>query len=148
MEKSVTDLFESIKTELGLGDIDLVNYPPLTLAYIGDAIYEIIIRTYVVTHMNVQVNKLHKQTSNLVKAQAQAYIMQSLLEELTEEEVKIYKRGRNAKSVSMAKNATMSEYRTATGFEALMGYLYLNHESERMITLIKKGIDILAERES
>lgn len=148
MEKSVTDLFESIKEGLGLGDIDLVNYPPLTLAYIGDAIYEIIIRTYVVTNMNVQVNKLHKQTSNLVKAQAQANMIQSLYDELTENERKVYKRGRNAKSVSMAKNASMSEYRTATGFEALMGYLYLNNESERMISLIKKGISNLEERES
>ena len=67
-------------------------------------------------------------------------IINSLMEDLTEEEKRIYKRGRNAKSVTMAKNATMSEYRTATGFEALMGYLYLNKQSDRMLSLIKKGL--------
>lgn len=125
---------------MGLGDIDIVSYPPLTLAYIGDAIYEIIIRTYVVINTNTQVNKLHKMTSNLVKAKTQSDMIKSLYYELTEEELRIFKRGRNAKSVSVAKNASVTEYRTATGFEALMGYLYLNNETERMMELIKKGL--------
>lgn len=125
---------------MGLGDIDIVSYPPLTLAYIGDAIYEIIIRTYVVINTNTQVNKLHKMTSNLVKAKTQSDMIKSLYDELTEEELRIFKRGRNAKSVSVAKNASVTEYRTATGFEALMGYLYLNNETERMMELIKKGL--------
>jgi ribonuclease-3 family protein len=139
MEKSI-DIFENIKNGLELEDIDIVNYSPLTLAYIGDAIYEIVIRTYVVAKSNVQVNKLHKQTSNLVKAKAQSDMIKEIYDDLTEQEIKVYKRGRNAKSVSMAKNASVSEYRTATGFEALMGYLYLNNESDRMIELIKKGL--------
>lgn len=140
MEKSITDLFESIKTGMELDDIEIVNYPPLTLAYIGDAIYEIIIRTYVVINTNTKVNKLHRTTSNLVKAQAQSDMVKSLYDELTDEEFRVFKRGRNAKSVSVAKNASVTEYRIATGFEALMGYLYLNNQSERMIELIKKGL--------
>ena len=140
MEESI-DLFENIRKVLSIENVDVVNYSPLALAYIGDAIYEIVIRTFVVTKANTQVNKLHKKTSSLVKAQSQAEMMLSLMEELTEEEIRIYKRGRNAKSVSMAKNATMSDYRNATGFEALMGYLYLNKESVRMLKLIKKGLE-------
>lgn len=140
MEKGITELFEIIKSGMELDDIDLVNYPPITLAYIGDAIYEIIIRTYVVINTNTQVNKLHKMTSSLVKAKTQSDMIKSLYDELTEEELRIFKRGRNAKSVSVAKNASVTEYRTATGFEALMGYLYLNNESERMMELIKKGL--------
>lgn len=140
MEKGITELFEIIKSGMELDDIDLVNYPPITLAYIGDAIYEIIIRTYVMINTNTQVNKLHKMTSSLVKAKTQSDMIKSLYDELTEEEIRIFKRGRNAKSVSVAKNASVTEYRTATGFEALMGYLYLNNESERMMELIKKGL--------
>lgn len=142
MEESL-DLFEIVRQGMEIENIDIVNYSPLVLAYIGDAVYEIVIRTYVVTKSNMQVNKLHKKTSSLVKAQAQSEIINSLMEDLTEEEKRIYKRGRNAKSVTMAKNATMSEYRTATGFEALMGYLYLNKQSDRMLSLIKKGLENL-----
>lgn len=140
------DLFEQIQRKNELNDVDLANYSPLTFAYIGDAIYEIVIRTIVVAHSNSQVNKLHKRTSNLVKAPTQAKMIQLLMDELNETEMAIYKRGRNAKSVSMAKNATMSEYRTATGFEALMGYLYLSKQSDRMLELIKKGIQLFEEQ--
>ena len=76
-----------------------------------------------------------------VKASAQSEIIEKLKEDLTEEELVVYKRGRNAKSYTMAKNATMSDYRRATGFEALMGYLYLTEQWERMLQLIKKGIE-------
>ena len=90
---------------------------------------------------NAQVNKLHQRASKLVKASAQSDIIEKLKEDLTEEELAVYKRGRNAKSYTMAKNATMSDYRRATGFEALMGYLYLTEQWERMLQLIKKGIE-------
>lgn len=145
METSL-DLFDLIQKKNELDELDMANYSPLTLAYIGDAIYEIVIRTIVVAQANSQVNKLHKRTSNLVKAPAQAKMILSLMDELTEEEKAVYKRGRNAKSVSMAKNATMSEYRTATGFEALMGYLYLSKQSDRMLNLIKDGIQFVDEK--
>ncbi|MFR4819987.1 MAG: Mini-ribonuclease 3 [Blautia stercoris] len=130
-----------LKELFALGNTDIKTYSPLTLAYIGDAVYEIVIRTILVEKGNAQVNKLHQRASKLVKASAQSEIIEKLKEDLTEEELVVYKRGRNAKSYTMAKNATMSDYRRATGFEALMGYLYLTEQWERMLQLIKKGIE-------
>ena len=141
MEKSVMSPAEYLREQFGLGETDLRTYSPLTLAYIGDAIYDLIIRTLIVERGNSQPNKLHKRASTLVKASAQAEMIERLLPVLTEEEMSIYKRGRNAKSYTMAKNATMLDYRKATGFEALMGYLYLKGELERMIDLIKTGLN-------
>lgn len=125
----------------GLGETDIRTYSPLTLAYIGDAIYELVIRTILVEKGNTQVNKLHNRASKLVKASAQSAMAECLKPYLTEEETSVYKRGRNAKSYTMAKNASMSDYRRATGFEALMGYLYLEERWERMLELIKIGIE-------
>ena len=119
---------------------DIRTYSPLTLAYIGDAIYDLVIRTILVKRGNCPVNHLHRQASSLVKAAAQSKIMEIIEPVLTEEEHKVYKRGRNAHSPTMAKHATMSDYRRATGFEALMGYLYLKEEYERMLMLIRMGI--------
>lgn len=123
-----------------LEDQDIRSYSPLTLAYIGDGVYELIIRTILVKKGNCPVNKLHKKASSLVKAAAQSAIIEKIEEELTQEEHDIYRRGRNAHSPTMAKHATMADYRRATGFEALMGYLYLKEDYERMITLVRKGI--------
>lgn len=131
--KNFKELFE-------LEDTDIRTYSPLTLAYIGDAIYELVIRTILVEKGNTQVNKLHQRASKLVKASAQSEIIEKLKPYLTEEEMGIFKRGRNAKSFTMAKNASMSDYRRATGFEALMGYLYLTEQWDRMLELIKIGI--------
>lgn len=139
------DLFNIIKQNMELGDINITDYSPLTLAYIGDGIYEVIVRTVIVDEANRQVNKIHKAASNLVKAEAQAKMIHLIMDDLTEDEVKIYKRGRNAKAVTRAKNASMSDYRTATGFEALMGWLYLTGQSERMMMLIKKCIKLYNE---
>ena len=124
---------------------DLRNYSPLTLAYIGDGVYELIIRTILVKKGNCPVNRLHKKASSLVKAGAQSAIMEVIEEKLTPEELSVYRRGRNAHSPTMAKHATMADYRRATGFEALMGYLYLKEDYTRMLTLIRMGIgeDIL-----
>lgn len=142
MEKSL-DIFGQIKSGMSLGDMDADSYSPLVLAYIGDAIYEVVIRTMVVSWANTQVNKLHKKSSGLVKAQTQARMIKSLLEELDEKETAVYKRGRNAKSFTKAKNATVIDYRMATGFEALMGYLYLSNKSDRMMGLVKMGLERL-----
>lgn len=136
----MNDLFLMIKEGMSLEDIDLVNYSPLTLAYIGDAVYELVIRTIVVDKANRSVNKLHKESAGFVKADTQAKMIMSVMELLSEEEIAVYKRGRNAKSYTKAKNATYADYRNATGFEALMGYLYLSGQSDRMMELIKKGI--------
>lgn len=146
MEESL-DLYEQIKKQMESCDIDILTYSPLTLAYIGDAIYELVIRTLVVAEGNSQVNKLHQRTSALVNAKTQANMIMFLMDELTEEEHRIYKRGRNAKSCTSAKNASVVDYRTATGFEALMGYLYLTKQSTRMMQLIKDGLKLHAESE-
>lgn len=137
MEKSLGFLKEA----LHLQEVDAKMYSPLVLAYVGDAVYEIMIRTKVINDGNQQVKKLHKQSSELVKAGAQANLIMILQEELTEEELAVYKRGRNAKSATMAKNASMKDYRMATGFEALVGYLYLSEQFERLAFLIGRGLD-------
>ena len=130
-----------LKEQFEIADIDVRTYSPLTLAYIGDGIYDLIIRSLVVAKGNTRAGELHKRTSQLVKAKTQAELIEVLLPFLTEEEADIYRRGRNAKSPTMAKNATMSDYRKATGFEALMGYLYLKDEFERIVELVKTGIE-------
>ena len=134
-----------LKELFHLEDQDLRSYSPLTLAYIGDGVYELIIRTILVKKGNCPVNRLHKKASSLVKAGAQSAIMEVFEEELTPEELSVYRRGRNAHSPTMAKHATMADYRRATGFEALMGYLYLKEDYTRMLTLVRMGIgeDIL-----
>ena len=134
-----------LKELFHLEDQDLRSYSPLTLAYIGDGVYELVIRTILVKKGNCPVNRLHKKASSLVKAGAQSAIMEVIEEKLTTEELSVYRRGRNAHSPTMAKHATMADYRRATGFEALMGYLYLKEDYTRMLTLIRMGIgeDIL-----
>lgn len=137
MEESI----KYLKEQFELPDVDIRTYSPQVLAYIGDGIYELIIRTILVDRGNRQAGVLHKKASNYVKASAQAAMITALKEELTEEEIQIYKRGRNAKTVTMAKHATVHDYRAATGFEALMGYLYLTNQMKRMIDLIKTGME-------
>lgn len=124
----------------GLEQHDIRMYSPLTLAYIGDAAYEIVIRTILVRKANMQVNKLHRHAARLVKAEKQSAMIEILEPLFTEEEKQIYKRGRNAKSYTKAKNASTIDYRRATGFEAVMGYLYLKGDYKRMIDLIRAGL--------
>ena len=126
----------AFKEALHLKHVKAGEYSPLALAYIGDAVYELAIRTLVMNRGNMQVNKMHKKTANLVKADAQAHFYLLLEEELTDAEKAAYRRGRNAKSFTMPKHATMKDYRMATGFEALMGYLYLSGRTERMVDLV------------
>lgn len=142
MEESVS-LLDQIKETFQCKDADVRALSPLTLAYIGDAIYDLIIRTVVVERANRSANDLHKKTVKYVKAEAQSKMIQELLPELTEDEEAVYKRGRNAKSYTTAKNASMSDYRKATGFEAMMGFLYLTNQIDRMLYLIKHGIELI-----
>lgn len=132
---------------LRLKEMDPRTYSPLALAYIGDAVYELIVRTMVINHGSIQVNKMHKKSASLVNAGTQAEMIRLILEELTEEETAVYKRGRNAKSVTTAKHATVVDCRTATGFEALCGYLYLTGRLERLVTLISHGFEKIGELE-
>ncbi len=130
------------KAGLNVDKQDICSYSPLTLAYIGDGVYELVIRSMILADGNAPVNKLHKKSSGLVKAETQAQIVKIFLDDelLTDDEIRIYKRGRNAQSYTKAKNASMVDYRMATGFEALIGYLYLLGKSDRMMELIGHGL--------
>lgn len=133
-------LFDSICKSFSLTEQEAKQYSPLTLAYIGDAVYEVIVRTVLVEHGNAPVNVLHRQASRLVKAEAQKDAYHRMKERLTEEELSVFRRGRNAKSYTSAKNATIGDYRVATGLEALFGYWYLTGQTERMLQMAKAGM--------
>ena len=107
------------------------EYSPLVLAYIGDAVYELYVRRQLVSSHNIQVDKLHKMAVSIVNSSAQAKNFHKIESKLTEEEMNIFKRGRNAKS-SVPKNSDMSEYKTATGLETLIGYIYLCGDKNRL----------------
>ena len=137
MEKGLSSF---IRESFGIDRKDYNTYSPLTLAYIGDAVFDIVIRTAVVSAGNTRADRLHRRTSAIVKAQTQAEMIERMIPSLTPEEEDVYKRGRNAKSHTMAKNATVADYRKATGLEALIGFLYLNDNMERIMELIKIGL--------
>ena len=148
MEKSVEWEFDTYMQEIfQMKEVDIKEYSPLTLAYIGDCIYDLIIKTKVISEGNKQVKKLHQETSSMVQASAQSEMMRALQPLLTEEEHAVYRRGRNAKSVSPAKNQSLTDYRRATGFEALMGYLYLADRFDRILELTVLGLDGLGKEE-
>ncbi|MBQ7097453.1 MAG: Mini-ribonuclease 3 [Clostridia bacterium] len=122
------------------GNVSPKQYSPLTLAYIGDAVYELFVRTYLIRDANFPVNRLHKEAIHLVNAKAQSDLYQKIKDKLTEEEMQIYKRGRNTNS-HPPKNADMVDYKSATGIEALVGYLYLMGDSDRIAELLRNLID-------
>lgn len=142
MQKS---MLEAIREQFQLKQQDVRSYSPLALAYIGDGIYELVIRTMVIGWGNRPVNDLNKLSISYVKAETQAKMIIALKEELTEEEAEVFKRGRNAKPYTTAKNASRADYHKATGFEALVGYLYLTGQTERMLSLIQKGIALMGK---
>ena len=144
-----TGLNAYIKEQFGIDqNVDIRTVSPLTLAYIGDGIYELVVRSVMVARTNTRAGLLHRQTSQLVKAEAQSKMMDILLPQLTPEEESVYRRGRNAKSSTMAKNASIGDYRRATVFEALMGYLYLTDQTARLVELIKLAVDTYKPDES
>ena len=123
-------------------DWTLIN--GLALAYMGDAAYEVFIRQHLMERGWTKPNDLHRRATQYVSAKAQARLMHIMLEQenfLLEEEIGIYKRGRNAKSHTTAKNADVATYRTSTGFEAVMGYLHLSQQHERLSELVQWCID-------
>lgn len=140
MEESLT-LLAAIREEFACKSVDLKTYSPLTLAFVGDCIYDLIVRTIVVERANTAPNTLHKKKSEVVKAAAQAACADALLPELTEEELAVYKRGRNAHSHTTAKNASVGDYRKATGLEALYGFLYLTDRVDRLLYLVKQSLE-------
>ena len=122
-------------------------YSPAQLAYAGDAVYELLVRSYVLNTHDIGVNKMHRLTVKFVKAKAQAFIVSKLMGVLTEEEKKLVKRGRNAKVTSSPKNVDFMDYRYATGFETLLGYLYLNKDIDRLLYIFDKIIEIIEEKD-
>lgn len=116
---------------------DLNTYSPLVLAYAGDAVYELYIRTLLISRGNAPVHKLHKQSISFVKAKAQSDTIHSLMEILTPEEQDVVRRGRNAKSGTIPKNADVTDYKYATGFESLLGYLYLKGDHTRLLDVLR-----------
>jgi len=144
MEENLSIINELHKKQ-GEPHIDLRTYSPLTFAYIGDAVYEMVMRTMVVERGQQSVHALHKQTTSLVCAKTQAAIVEALADVLTEAEQDIYRRGRNSKINSSAKNMSLEDYRKATGLEAVCGYLYLRGETARIVELLTIGLERLGK---
>lgn len=139
--ENMHNVFRNVNENLSGEDIMMLS--PLQLAYIGDSVYELLVRTYLITK-GISVKDLHKATTNYVKAKAQAKFAHELEDKLSEEEKSIIKKGRNAKSNTSPKNTDIIDYKYATGFECLFGYLYLMNQDERIKELFEeiKNIDI------
>ncbi|NLD50152.1 MAG: Mini-ribonuclease 3 [Clostridiaceae bacterium] len=134
------EIYSSFLSEFEF-DVNKVNsLSPLVLAYMGDAVYEVFIRTLLISAGNAPVHMLHKRSINYVKAKAQSDIIHRIMDFLTPEEHDIVRRGRNAKSGTIPKNADVTEYKYATGFESLIGYLYLNKEYDRLMAILKLAV--------
>ncbi|MBQ9513016.1 MAG: ribonuclease III [Lachnospiraceae bacterium] len=138
--KETYQLNEQIAKTLELPEKDIRSYSPLTLAFVGDAFYELVIRTMVTEEGNKSVDALNRKKTKFVRAAAQSAMMHSIEALLTEEEEAVYHRGRNAHPKTTAKGASVTEYRHATGFEALIGYLYLTGETGRALDLIREAL--------
>ena len=129
-------MIKSMKTQQ-----DIRSFSPLTLAFVGDAYYELVIRTMVTEEGNTSVDTLNRKKTRYVRAAAQSAMMHSIEELLTEEETAAYHRGRNAHPKTTAKGASVTDYRHATGFEALIGHLYLTGQTDRALFLIREALD-------
>ena len=130
----------SIREYFGAGTHDAKSQSALSLAYIGDCIYDLVVRTVLITHEGGKHGSLHNKATKLVNAEAQADLIDVIEPELTDEERAVYHRGRNANNTSRAKNASIVAYRKATGLEALIGYLYLEGRHSRLVELMKMGL--------
>ncbi len=135
----MTKIEEIIPRKKQLEEVRLM--PPLVWAYIGDCIYEIYIRMQLVNNTKLHPHELHVETTKYVKAQAQAQVLTKIEKILTEEEKEIVRRGRNAQNHHLPKNSSLAEYSKATAFEALIGYLYLSKQDERLSQILEKCIE-------
>ena len=128
--------------------LDVKQLNSLSLAYMGDAVYEVYVRRHLLYHQSVKPARLHKEATRYVSAKAQASIIHTFIqtESLTEEELTVVKRGRNARSATVPKNTDVQTYRYSTGFEALIGYLYLLNRIERMEALIQLSFEVIKDR--
>ena len=122
--------------------------PPLALAYIGDAVYEVAVRQHVLSKPNLRPHHMHVQSTKYVSAKAQAQVLVSIEQDLVDDEKNIVRQGRNAKSGTIPKNANVSDYRYATALESLIGYLYYMGRHDRMRALIALGLERIDQKES
>lgn len=142
MEKSIEPGFEYYMKQIsGMQETDPETCSPLVLAYIGDCVFDLIIKLRVAGQGNRPVHRLHEETSRYVQASAQSFMMRAIQDNLNDSEHAVYRRGRNTRSVSAAKNQSITDYRRATGFEALIGYLYLKGEYGRIAELVEIGLN-------
>jgi len=116
---------------------------PSVLAFIGDAVFNLFIRERLIMNKKGTSHQLHILATDYVKASSQSKISKALMDSFTEEEAYIFRRGRNAKSTTIPKNAEVQDYKYATGFEALLGYLYLTKQNERLYQLMEQAADII-----
>ena len=136
------EFFEGITNEIDINENIVREISPITLAYIGDAVYELYIRSLLVKATpKKNVNEINKETISYVKAKAQSETLHSIMDTLTEEEKEVVRRGRNAKSGTVPKNANLNEYKHATAFECLIGYMYVKKEYDRLFDIVKKSIE-------
>ena len=136
-----SEFLKTINEEISLTEKEVRQFSPLVLAYIGDAVYEVFIRTLLVSKGNTPVHKLHKQSTNYVKSKSQCKIIKRIEDKLTFDEKEIVRRGRNAKAGTIPKNADVIEYKYATGFEALIGFLYLNKGYDRLMEILNMCLE-------
>ncbi len=123
-------------------NIDIQTVSAQTLAFIGDAVYNVYIRTYLTSQSTAKAGALHKQSIKYVSARGQAHTIDMLIDSLTEDEILVYKRGRNTNIATVSKNVDVVEYKKATGFECLIGYLYVTKNKKRLDEIIKRCIDV------
>jgi ribonuclease-3 family protein len=133
----IDEFFKKLSSELPVKHGDLSTYSPLALAYVGDAVFDLYIRTLLLSKGNAPVHKLHKQSVAFVKAKAQSDIIHKLLDRLDPDEQDAVRRGRNAKSGTVPKNADIADYKYATGFETLLGYLYIRQDFDRLMEVLR-----------
>ena len=138
MEESLN--FSNLKKNLQIEDKDIRTFSPLSLAYMGDTIFDLMIRSVVLANGNTPVSKMHKACSEIVCATSQAAMIDAIFDDLTVEEKEVVTRGRNAKSKTTAKNASVLDYRKATSLEALLGYLYMEDKVDRLYEIITLGL--------
>ncbi len=142
-ERALMDEILNVAKDFEIKGNIVSDYSPLALAFIGDAVFEVYVRTFVLSKGNMPPHRLHIEAANFVKAKSQAIIMHSISENLSEEEQEIARRGRNAKSGTIPKNADITDYKNATGLESLFGYLYLTGKTKRLKELMNIAISII-----
>ena len=135
------DIVSNMRKDFDIKPMEVLNLHPLVLAYIGDAVYEVYIRTMLVINKKTNVNMLHKMSIKYVNAKAQSDIIHRIMDKLTQDEQDVVRRGRNAKSATAPKHAEITDYRYSTGYEALIGYLYLTNDIERLKYILRLSVE-------